>query len=1019
MVGDPHPSMKRVPHARGFLTRHGIAVACVLAALGGRLALTGFVGPTALPFLFFFPAVMAAAWYGGLAAGALAILLSAAFAKWFFLEPLHSLLPRGGFDVVALLGFVLSSGIIMASVEAARRARSRLTREARERAHTEAEIANAYEQLATTMASIGDGVIVTDSQGRVTSINGEAERLTGWTNEQGTGRPLAEVFRIINEESRQTVESPVDRVLREGRVVALANHTLLVTRDGRETPIDDSAAPVRRPGGPILGVVLVFRDATEQRSAYEARSRLAAIVEFSGDAIFTKNLSGIIQSWNQGAERLFGYRAEEIVGQPITILIPPELQKEETEILARLRSGHPVERLETVRIAKGGRRLRVSLSVSPLRDSEGRVIGASKIVHDISEVAAARDALAREKELLATTLASIGDAVVVTGADGRITFLNAEAERLTGWTDADARGLELPAVFRIVNEQTRETVENPVEKVLRLGSVVGLANHTVLIAKDGSECPIDDSAAPIRMPEDDIVGVVLVFRDVTERKQVETALRESEGRFRLMADAAPVLIWVAGTDRQFTWFNRGWLDFVGRPMEREIGSGWADSIHPDDHERCIQTYAMAFDAREPFRKICRLRRHDGEYRWLLDHGVPLYDAGGAFTGYIGSCVDITENIRAEQARQAADRRKDEFLAILSHELRNPLAPIRMAVGLLRQIGPPEPELQELRHIIERQTSQLGRLLDDLLDVGRIASGKIVLRKERISLGLAIASAVESVRPAVHSRGHELAMTLPSDPIFLDGDLGRLAQVFTNLLHNAAKFTESGGRISLRVEREGSDAVVRVRDTGIGIARENLGRVFEMYTQIDESPERGQGGLGVGLALSRTLIEMHGGQIEARSEGPGRGSEFTVRLPIVVAPEPEPSPVPLGPTSLPSPTGFRILIADDNADSAMLLAWALRRAGHDVRIANDGITAVETATSFRPKLAILDIGMPGLSGYEAASRIRSRLGAEIVLVAVTGWGQEDDKRRAAEAGFDHHLTKPVDLASIEQVVSQLC
>jgi len=821
----------------------------------------------------------------------LAILLSEAVARWFLIRPVHALSPPSGYDVSVMIGFALACGFIVAAVATIRRARARLDVEVREHRRAEADIINAYEQLRTTLASIGDAVIVTDAQGRVTSINGEAERLTGWKQVDAAGKSLGEVFPIFNEKTRAPAENPVDKVLRDGRVVALANHTVLRSRFGREIPIDDSASPIRVPGGPILGVVLVFRDATEQRRAHEARERLAAIVEYSGDSIVTKDLNGIIQTWNRSAEELFGYTADEIVGKPITTIIPPELRDEETRILSRIRRGQPSERLETVRVTKDGRRLHVSLSVSPLRDKEGQVIGAAKVLHDVTEVVATRGELARERELIATTLASIGDGVIVTDASGKVSFLNAEAERLTGWNGDEARGQDLPAIFRIVNEQTRRLVENPVERVFRLGTIVGLANHTVLIARDGSERPIDDSAAPILLQGRVLSGVVLVFRDATARLQVEEERRE------------------------------------------------------------------------------------------------------------------------------ADRRKDVFLAILSHELRNPLAPIRLAIGMLNRLGPPDSELQELRNIIERQTAQLAHLLDDLLDVSRIATGKIVLRKERILLGFAISSAVESSEPMIRARDHQLRVTTPEQPIYVEVDLARLAQVFTNLLQNAAKYTHKGGTITLEAEREGNDAVVRVRDTGIGIAPEQLTRVFEMFAQVDQSLTRGQGGLGVGLALSKTLVEMHGGRIEVTSAGIGKGSEFTVRLPILEiangnADEDE------VPAASRAGGGLRILVADDNADSATLLAWSLRQSGHDVRTALDGVAAVQAAASFHPRLAILDIGMPRLNGYEAARQIRSQAGSDVVLVAMTGLGQEEDKRRAMEAGFDHHLTKPVDLPTIEKLVAQL-
>jgi PAS domain S-box-containing protein len=840
--------------------------------------------------------------------------------------------------------------------------------------------------------------------------------LTGWTSASANGRSLREVFRIQNEITREEAENPVETVLSLGRVVGLANHTVLISRDGREIAIDDSAAPIRAGNAPILGAVLVFRDVTAQRAADLARTRLAAVVEHSGDAIITKDLNGIVQTWNASAQRIFGYQPQEMIGKSITQLIPPERLNEETEILDRLRKGLEYERVETIRVARDGRRLHVSISVSPLKNRDGEVIGASKVLHDVSDIVAAREALSRERELLRTTLRSIGDGVIVTDPDGQVTFLNPEAEKLTGWKQAAAAHHPLQDVFRIVNEDTRAEVENPVTRVLRSGHVVGLANHTLLLSKDGTERPIDDSAAPIVQGDGSLFGVVLVFRDFTERRQAERKLRESEERFRLMADAAPVLIWVSGVDKQCTWFNKTWLDFVGHSMEQEVENGWEENVHPDDFDRCLRTYVESFDARQPFSMAYRLRRNDGEYRWVLHSGVPRYGSDGVFDGYIGSCFDITERQRAEQALQEETRRKDEFLAILSHELRNPLAPVRMAVTLLNKIAPSEPQLQQIRDIIDRQTSQLTRLLDDLLDVSRISSGKIALRKDRLNLAIAVASAVEAIRPQIDAGKHELIVEMPPVPVYVDGDVTRLSQVFANLLSNAARYTEKGGRITLTISREDDDAVVRVKDRGIGIDSTQLSHIFEMFAQVDQSLERGQGGLGVGLALARKLVELHGGTIQAASEGLGKGSEFTVRIP------------PLPPEDATTSTtenssghlqqARRIVVADDNVDSAAVLAELLRIAGHKVKMVHDGAAAVDAVLSDEPDLAVLDIGMPKLNGYDVAKRIRVSENKRTVLIAVTGWGQEEDKRRSAAAGFDHHLTKPVDITTLNQIIAEI-
>ncbi|HEX6790918.1 MAG TPA: PAS domain S-box protein [Candidatus Krumholzibacteria bacterium] len=747
----------------------------------------------------------------------------------------------------------------------------------------ERETLEQREMLRITLASIGDGVIVTDESGAVQSLNPEAEHLTGWTNAEAAGRPLAEVFTIVNEYNDDAVANPVEEVLRTGTVVGLANHTVLIAKDGRRTPIDDSAAPIREGDGPLFGVVLVFRDVGVQRNLQRAREHLAAIVEYSGDAIITKDLHGVVQSWNRSAQELFGYTSEDIVGKPITTLVPPDRLEEEGNILQRLREGQPSERVETVRVAKDGRRLFVSLSVSPLRDADGEIIGASSIAHDI-----------------------------------------------------------------------------------------------------------------------------------TTRKIAEDALRESEQRFRDMANASPMLIWMSGTDRRFTWFNKQWLDFVGRPMERELGNGWAENVHPDDHNHCMETYVTKFDAREPFSMMYRLRRHDGQYRWMMDIGNPRYAKDGEFAGYIGSCVDITERRNAEESLREADRRKDEFLAVLSHELRNPLAPISMAVTLMQRRAAADPQEQELRNIIQRQTTQLARLLDDLLDVNRIRSGKVVLRRERMNLDGAVSTAVEAIRPQIDAKVQKLVVDVPREPVFVNADPARMAQVIANLLGNAVKYTDRGGNITLTVMQRDGHAVLIVRDSGIGIRPEQMTHIFDMFAQVNPTLDRADGGLGVGLSLTRSLVELHGGHIEVQSEGPGKGSQFIVSLPIDISePASAPHQEPKRPATAQKPR--RVLVADDNVDSARMLATALRQLGHDVRVAHDGVATIEEAKQFEPEVAFLDIGMPRMNGYDAGKTLRGHFGDRIRLVAITGWGQEADKRRAAEASFDHHMTKPVEIDAVEDLL----
>ncbi len=403
---------------------------------------------------------------------------------------------------------------------------------------------------------------------------------------------------------------------------------------------------------------------------------------------------------------------------------------------------------------------------------------------------------------------------------------------------------------------------------------------------------------------------------------------------------------------------------------------------------------------------------DGSVHWLEARANVFTDAHDKPVRIIGVNMDVTE-------RKLAEERLREFLATLAHELRNPLAPIRNALELLRRSDGNADLLEQARSMMGRQVEQMVRLIDDLLDMSRISQGKVQLRKERVELAVVVRSAVETVRPLIDAQAHELTITAPPEPIYLDADPTRLAQVISNLLNNAAKYTEKGGHVWLIAERQGNEAVISVRDTGIGIAAEHLPHLFEMFSQVAPALERSQGGLGIGLSLVRGLVELHGGSVEARTGGIGKGSEFIVRLPVVEAPVPHGEQrANLGEKPR-SRLKHRILVVDDNRDAADSLAMMLSVSGHETRTAYDGLEAVRTAADFQPNVVLLDIGLPKLNGYEAARQIRKQAwGADMALIALTGWGQEEDKRRALEAGFDHHLTKPVEAAALEKLLARM-
>jgi signal transduction histidine kinase len=418
-----------------------------------------------------------------------------------------------------------------------------------------------------------------------------------------------------------------------------------------------------------------------------------------------------------------------------------------------------------------------------------------------------------------------------------------------------------------------------------------------------------------------------------------------------------------------------------------------------------------------------IERPDGGRRIALAHANPIHDESGRVVGAVNILVDITERRRAEdelrrhaEALQEADRRKTEFLAMLAHELRNPLAPIRNSLQILRVGNHDGAAVAKARAVMDRQLGHMVRLIDDLLDLSRITKGKIELRRERIALASAVQDAVEVSRPLLEERCHEFSLRLPHQPVYVDADRTRLAQVFANLLNNAAKYTDKGGHVSLTVERHGSDAVVTVKDDGAGMPANLLPRVFDVFTQGDRSLERSQGGLGIGLSLVRGLVEMHGGRVEARSDGPGKGSEFIVRLPVLLSPvgDSRDGEAAAGRAGGCSPQ--RILVVDDNQDAALSLSLMLNLLGHDTQTAHDGPAAVALAETFRPDVVLLDIGLPGLNGYDTCRRLRGQpWGARMVLIAVTGWGQEEDKRRSQEAGFNFHMVKPVDPAALEKLL----
>jgi len=1002
------------------LRRYGFAILSVGLVVVVRLAFYPILGDR-FPFFFFFLVIVLAAGYGGYGPSLVALILSCLSVHYLFVVPPTS---SSIFESKSQLAFgFFSAGLAITVLGGSLRA-------ARQRAMaTSSELRAAFEfqqaereWLQITLASIADAVITTDPIGLVVFLNSVAARLTGWTLHEAVGRPLSEVFRTVQGTSLMTDDLPIAKVVGDGEVIQSDDEILLIARDGTTRSVEHSAAPIRDSHGKVKGVVIIFRDVTErhqfEQAQRESEERFRQLADNINDVFWIFELDGPKITYVSPAyESLWGRSCRSLYKRPMSYLeaIHPEDRRRVIQAHQKLENG---------------------------------------------------DATAEE--------------------------------------------------YRIVRP----------DRTIRW---------------------VWDRGFPIRDESDRVVRIAGIAEDITERKRVEQVLREGEKRFRTLADATPVLIWSSNKDKLCHYFNKQWLDFTGRTNEQEMGDGWTEGVHPDDLERCRETYVTAFDARTPFTMEYRLRRHDGEYRWVLDNGVPRFAPDGIFSGYIGSCLDITDRRRAEvqlrdseerfrriaetalegiwvldpqgrtsfaNARIAemlgtsvadmlgrsvfdfidpedrslmaarleqrrhgiadvhdsrfrradgrelwaivsespymddrglavgtlgmltditdrkraeeelrnADRRKEEFLAVLSHELRNPLAPIQTAVDLLEQAGTSKAGSERELAVIKRQVQNLKRLVDDLLDVSRISRGKIELRNELVELAAVVAEAVETVRPRFDEQNQQLHVSIPEGPIFLEGDSTRLEQILSNLLINAAKYTPQRGRIWLVVEHLQNQVLIHVRDTGIGIEADLLPKVFDLFLQGERRSGLSHEGGGIGLSLARNLVELHGGTITAHSQGPDMGSEFVVKLPAtsrVRSEREQPPEMNRSEVSELLPCR-RILIVDDNVQAADSLGRLMSEVlGQEVRVVYNGKSALEMAGSFLQDVILLDLEMTGMDGYEVAMRLRQRSEcSRAVIVAVTGWGHEEDRRRSGEMGFDLHLVKPVTANDFRALLADL-
>ena len=759
--------------------------------------------------------------------------------------------------------------------------------------------------------------------------------------------------------------------------------------------------PAGRPQ-PALGTPQCAESCTlvEQALAESRRGEqtLAGLIESAMDAIISVDERHRIVLFNPAAEQMFALSAAEAMGQPIELLLPEEARsRHAAQIRTFARTGVSSRQLAGPGCVRGrranGEIFEVEASISQVEVEGSRLF--TVILRDISKRILAEKALRESEERLALFAATTFEGIVISQR-GRILDCNEQIARMTGYTTQELVGR---VVVDLIAPEDRERAA----EILRNGNDT-IAEHTVL-HKDGRRILIEAHGKTIPAGSPDGRRLTTV-RDITERKQIEQVLRASQADLNHAQSVGQIGSWRLDIQRNtLHWSDENYRIFgvpVGTPLNYET---FLSVVHPDDRAYVGRMWEAALRG-APYDIEHRLVV-DSAVKWVRERAEMEFDEQGAVVGGFGTTLDITELKQAEQALIEADHRKDEFLAMLAHELRNPLTPIRNAAHVLGRLGSQEPRVQWAQQTIERQVDHLTRLVDELLDVSRIVRGKVTLKTEPVELAGVVNQALEMARPQIDAKGHQVALKLPRQPVYLPGDPVRLAQVVLNLLDNAAKYTPDGGSIEVELSVAGPVIEIQVRDNGIGIPAELLPHVFDLFQQGERSLDRRQGGLGIGLTLVKRLVEMHGGVLKAHSAGTGLGSTFTIWLPAL----PETPAADSGEALTASPATAarcRVLVVDDDPAVAESMTVLLELEGHEVRAAASGEAALALARSFRPQLVLLDIGLQGMDGYQVAQQLRAQQAADesLCLVAVTGYGHEEARIRSEEAGFDRHLVKPV-------------
>lgn len=858
-------------------------------------------------------------------------------------------------------------------------------------------------------------IVVVDADPPIVRLwNPEAERLFGWREREVLGCVIPNVPDELQAEClAYRFATAQGKTFHDMETYRLRKNGTLVDVNVLATPLHDAESRIN-------GILLLYTDETQRKQSAEAlresEERLSMALTAAEMGTWRADLKSGTYTRDANCNRILGL-GEVVTNQPISECfshVHPDDRQRLEEAFQRAIQEHGPYEIEVRIIRRDQSEGWIRERGRPVDNAGGGPVHMAGILLDITDRKRDEERLWASELRYRLVVQAANDAIWDWDLVTNQVMWNEGLQNRFGYA-AEEVGPRVEWWVQHVHPDDRQRVMDGIRTAIESGAE-GWQDEYRFERVDGTYADVFDRGHLVHNDHTKAFRMVGFMMDLTERKRAEQMIRSSEQIYRAIGESIDYGVWLCDAPGHNVYMSDSFLQLVGISQDECSNHGWIQTLHPDDRDRTVAGWKECVRTGSTWDMELRCKGVDGQWHPILSRGVPVRNDLGEIVSWVGINLDIRRLKQAELALKDADRRKDEFLATLAHELRNPLAPIRNSVQVLQLKGSTDPDLHWGCEVIERQMVQMTRLIDDLLDVSRISRNKLELRRERVELPAVIQAAVETSRPLIEQAEHILTVTLPTEPIYLDADLTRLAQVFLNLLNNAAKYSENGSEISVTAGRDGDDVVVSVKDNGVGIPPEMLPKIFEMFTQVDQSLERSQGGLGIGLTLVKQLVEMHGGKVSAVSQGLDMGSEFIVRLPI--------SPEPAGSGENTTDEGsrpisterLRILVVDDNRDSAISMGMMLEILGHGVRIAYDGEAAVAAADDFHPDLMLLDIGLPKINGYEVCRQVRQRaMGRDVTIIATTGWGQADDKRLSAEAGFDKHLVKPVDPTLLTQIL----